>query len=330
MNDQTPRPGARIIARAVLAAAGLPLAVGGIAAGLVLRWRDDLPSTVATHWGTSGSPDDFSSVTTVAWLVLGFSAGLAAIGLALVVAVRFEPVVSRVVAATSAGTAGFVAVLAAGLTEKQRGLADAAEADLSAGPILGALAAGAALALVATLLVPVWRTAPAVPADAPRLPVGDGERVMWTRSVATGSLPAAVLIAGVGVTAVAGLIGRQWWVLLLSLAMALLVLLMFSITVTVDRRGLTVRGRLGWPRMNTPLTEIVRASVVEVHPIRHFGGYGYRVAAFGPLRGAVGYVLHGGEALLIERTSGRRTVVVVDDAAVAAGLLNTLVEQTPA
>jgi hypothetical protein len=177
-------------------------------------------------------------------------------------------------------------------------------------------------------LIPVWRAAlAAVPSDAPRIPIGPGERVVWTRSVATASATVAVLVGGIGVTVLIGLIGRQWWVLVLGLALAVLVLLMFSIAVTVDRHGVTVRGRLGWPRMHLPLDQIVRAGVIEVHPIRQFGGYGYRIAAFGPLRGTAGYVLRGGEALLIERTTGHRTVIVVDDATTAAGLINTLVEQ---
>jgi hypothetical protein len=127
MIDHTPRPGGRVIARTVLADGGLPLAAAGVAAGLMLLWRDELPSLVATHWGWSGFPDEFGSDATVVWLVLGFAAGLATLGLIFAVATRFEPVVGRVVAATVAGLAGFVATLAVGVTWLQRGLDDAAD-----------------------------------------------------------------------------------------------------------------------------------------------------------------------------------------------------------
>lgn len=321
-------PSRNALARAILAAAVLPLVAGAVGVALVLSWRDELPARVATHWNGGGTVDGFGSVSGVGWLIGGFAAGFAVVGLVLVLAVRGDAMVTRVTAGFTAGTTAFIATLGTTLTESQRGLADPATAPLPAVAILSALAIGVAVALLAVMLVPLWPSERGdVPADAPRLAVGAGERVVWTRSVGTGSLPAVILVAGVGVTAAAGAIMRQWWMLALSLVLALVVVAMFSITVTVDRRGLTVRGRFGWPRMNTPLDQVVRASVVTVRPIRDFGGYGYRISVFGPLKGTGGFVLRGGEALLVERASGLRTLVVVDDAGTAAGLLNTLVEQ---
>ncbi|RIQ11291.1 DUF1648 domain-containing protein, partial [Jiangella rhizosphaerae] len=193
--------------------------------------------------------------------------------------------------------------------------------------------AGVAVAALAAVLVP-RRTGGRSPGplppgatEAPHLAVGAGERVAWTRSAATGGVPAVVLVAGIGVTAVAGVVGRQWWVLGLSLALAILAAAMFSVTVTVDERGLTVRGRFGRPRLHTSLDRIARASTVTVRPVRDFGGWGYRVAALGPLKGTRGYVLRGGEALLVELTDGGRAIVTVDDAGTAAALLNALLER---
>ncbi|TDC53772.1 DUF1648 domain-containing protein [Jiangella ureilytica] len=328
MTEQTTRPSRGVVARAVLAAAGLPLVAGAVGVVLVRSWRDELPARVATHWGLDGTADGFSRASTVPWMVGGFAAAFALAGLALVLAVRADGTVTRVVAATTAGTTAFVTALVVGLTEPQRGLADAAGAPLRGGAVLAAAAIGVAVAVLAALLVPRWHARGGeLPADAPRLAVGVEERVVWTRSVASGSLPVVVLVAGVGVTAVVAVVGRQWWVLALSAVMVLLAAAMFSITVTVDERGLTVRGRFGRPRMHTSLDRIERAGTVTVRPVRDFGGWGYRVSAMGPLRGTRGYVLRGGEALLVERTDGVRTVVTVDDAATAAGLLNGLLER---
>lgn len=330
MTEQTTArgPGGGALARSILAAVGLPLVIGAVGAVLVRSWHDELPARVATHWGLDGTADGFSRASAVPWLVGGFAAAFALIGLALVLAVRADGTVTRVVAATTAGTTAFVTALVVGLTEPQRGLADAAGAPLPGGAILAALAAGVAVGAVAALLVPRWHTrGGSLPADAPRLAVGAGERVVWTRSVASGSLPALVLVGGVGVTAVVAVGTRQWWLLALSLVLAVLAVAMFSITVTVDERGLSVRGRFGWPRMHTSIDRIERAGTVTVRPVRDFGGWGYRISAVGPLRGTRGYVLRGGEALLVERTDGVRTVVTVDDAGTAAALLNGLLER---
>ncbi|WP_116949810.1 DUF1648 domain-containing protein [Jiangella endophytica] len=335
MTEQTTGgPGRGVLVRALLAGAGLPIAIGAVGAALVLSWRDQLPARVASHWGVDGAADGFSSVSTVAWLVGGFAVAFAVIGLALVLTVRADATITRVVAATTAGTTGFVTALVVLLTERQRGLADAAAVELPGATIPLALAAGVAAAVLAALLVP-RRTSGARPlgplppgaSEAPHLDVGAAERVVWTRSAATGGVPAVVLVAGIGVTAIVGVLGRQWWVLGLGLGLAVLAVAMFSITVTVDERGLTVRGRFGRPRMHTSLDRIARASTVTVRPARDFGGFGYRVSAIGPLKGTRGYVLRGGEALLVERTDGARTLVTVDDAGTAAALLNALLER---
>ncbi|MGH8826049.1 MAG: DUF1648 domain-containing protein, partial [Jiangellaceae bacterium] len=107
----------------------------------------------------------------------------------------------------------------------------------------------------------------------------------------------------------------------------LLGVLVASVRVTVDRRGLRVVGRFGWPRVEVPLDQIREARVVSVRPLGDFGGYGYRIAAFGTLRGVSGVVLRSGEAVLVEQVEGRRMLVTVGDAVTAAGLHNALVER---
>lgn len=319
----------RPLARATFAAGLLPAAIAAGGAVLIQSWRDELPSPVAIHWGPDGTADDFAEPGTVTLIVAGLGLLFAIIGAVLVVLMRRDALLCRAVAATTAGTTAFVTVLVTVLTADQRGLADAAEAGISAMSIVGSLAVAALVAALAGWIVPPGSGEPSadVSDDAPRLPVDPAERVVWTRSVATGSHGVAVLVASIGVTVVTGLLTQQWWVLGIAALLIVTVAVMYSITVTVDRHGLTVRGRLGWPRMRTPIDEIEQATVVDVNPIRHFGGYGYRIALFGPMRGASAFVLRGGQGLVVDRTGGRRQVVVVDDAFTAAGLLNSLVRQ---
>ncbi|NED95401.1 DUF1648 domain-containing protein [Phytoactinopolyspora alkaliphila] len=321
----SPRP----IVRIVLAAAALPMLIALAGALLVWSWRDELPSPMATHWGIDGEADGFTSVATTMVLILAFGAGFAVLGLVLSLLDRTDTMLARVGAGTAAGTTGFVTGLMVLVAADQRGLADAAGATADWSVVAGGLGLGAAAAVIAVILIPRWTAeGPNIPHDAPRVPVADGETVVWTRSVATGSHVVALLVVIVGVTAIITLVSGQWLVLISTLLVIGLLAMMLSIRVTVDQRGLTITGVLGWPKFHTSLDEISHASTTHVKPIRHFGGYGFRVAVFGPYKGASGFVMRGGNAILLERTSGRRTVVVVDDAVTAAGLLNTLVERT--
>ena len=68
------------------------------------------------------------------------------------------------------------------------------------------------------------------------------------------------------------------------------------------------------------IEEVEEAVVVQVNPLREFGGWGIRTG----VGGRIGVVMRGGEALEVVRTGGRRVVVTVDDAATGAALLNTL------
>lgn len=326
-NARPPRSQQSQVVRIALAAGALPLAVAGVGAVAVWSWRDDLPSRVATRWGADGA-NGFSTPASVGWLLLGTGLLVAAAGLALALLARDEPALARAVSGTAAGTSGFATALVVASVERQRGIADSAVTTLPGWMVGSALVAASVCAAVAVWLVPPRSATPST-ADAERfrLPISATERVVWTRSVATAGVPTVILVAGIGVTAVVGMATGTWVLVVVAALLAALVALMISIRVTVDRDGLAITGRFGWPRQHTPLREVHRADVAMVRPIRDFGGYGYRIAALGPLRGASGFVLRGGPALVVERVDGRRMVVVVDDAATAAGLLNVLVEQ---
>jgi hypothetical protein len=115
---------------------------------------------------------------------------------------------------------------------------------------------------------------------------------------------------------------RIWALLIVVGALAIVIASMFWWIVRVDSSGLTIRSTLGWPRVRVPLDEVVRADVIEVRPLRDYGGWGLRVGS----RGRVGVILRSGEALLVQRTGGRSVAVTVDGAATAAGVLNTLAD----
>ncbi|WP_129664335.1 DUF1648 domain-containing protein [Phytoactinopolyspora endophytica] len=325
---QTPRT--RPSGRTLLASAGIPFLVAFIGALLVWSWRDDLPSRVAIHWGTSGA-NGFASVEAVAGMIAAFGVAFPAIALILSFAGRHDPTVARVVTGMTSGTTTLVTALVAGLVADQRGISDARDADLSAAAFLGAVGLAVAVTVIAISLVPRRTGSGAlVPEDAPRVPLSENELVVWTRSVAAGSLMVILLAAVVGVTAITALLTGQWAVLIVTTILVGLIALMCSIRVTVDHRGMTVKSFLGWPKFQTPIDEIAHAEMARVRPIPHFGGYGYRIALFGPYRGASGFIMRGGNGVLVERTDGKRTIVVVDDAETAAGLLNAMVERARA
>lgn len=102
-----------------------------------------------------------------------------------------------------------------------------------------------------------------------------------------------------------------------------------GVEVRLDSSGVVFRGLWGLVRITVPLDRVVRAEVVPVDPFRDFGGWGYRVASFGKLKGAKGFVWRGGDALLVVYSddggpdSQRREIAVLRDAApVAAAAIN--------
>jgi hypothetical protein len=231
-----------------------------------------------------------------------------------------------------AAVGGFVIALVVLSVEAQRGLDSAAGAAISGASVLVALVVALVIAFVALVVLPPARSHPAgrtIPsADAPRVSVGAAEQVAWTRSVgAAGPSVVVVALIGVGALVAVAVISRQWGVLVVAAGLIALGVLVASVRVTVDRRGLRIVGGFGWPRVEVPLDQIAEARVVTVRPLRDFGGYGYRIAAFGELRGASGVIVGSGEAVLVEQVDQRRTLVTVGDAVTAAGLLNALVER---
>lgn len=312
----TTRPTVRLTVTAVL----IPLLATVASLVLLLSWRDDLPDPVASHWGLGGAADGFSSLTGLAWLLA--VVGLVGIAVAVAAGRSGTPALARTLAGTGAGTVVFIDALLLISTGAQRGLADAAGVSFSAWWILSGVAAGLAGALVAVIAVPSWQATPAAVGPGPdALPLGSTERAVWSAVVSSGRAGTAVVATAVAVTLILTVVTRMWWLSAIAALLVLVTAAMLSIRVTVDPSGLQVRGRLGWPRTTLPVEQITSVSTVQVRALRDFGGWGYRFAATGPLKGSRGFVLHSGPAIRVTTVDGRSEVTVVEDAATGAALL---------
>lgn len=307
-----------------------PLLVAAAAIAVQLVVIPDVPDPVAVHW-TVGGPDGFGP----AW---SYPLMTALVGFLLpaLLALSAVPSVRRgdsgptfkLVAATSLGLSVLMSALATALLVSQRGLDDAADAP-GAGWLVGlAFAAGIAAAGIAWIALP---TLPYVRTqhELPDVALAAGERVAWMRTA--GMRGGLVVLLG-GVAVALGLAGL--WMLVagdpaaggIMLGAGILIGALASMTttfaVTADDRGLRVRAAAGWPTFEVPLDDMESVTAIEVSGLGQFGGYGLR-----SVPGAFGVILRAGEAIEVTRSSGRRFVVTVDDAATGAAVLDALVAQ---
>ncbi|GIF10530.1 DUF1648 domain-containing protein [Actinoplanes teichomyceticus] len=297
-----------------------------VAAAVVWSWRDALPDPLASHWGMRpAAPDGFMSLralvlATVLMVVLpGSLAGAVAWFWGRAATTR------RMAAASCVWFGGFGAGVLLLLAGAQRGLDDATRATLPGWTVAATLVLPLGPAVVAALLVGGDRHEPAagpVAADAARITLAGGERAVWIRRAAGGPGRVVGAAAMLVVTLLAVAL-RQWALLTVPVALIAVFAIMFAFTVRVDATGLTVRSLAGWPAYHVPADEVERASVTEVHPMRQFGGWGWRVGR----GGRVGIVLRSGGGLLVQQSGDRSFVVTVDDAATGAALLNTLADR---
>lgn len=320
----------RPVGRIITLAAGLPLLLGAVAVALLLSWRGVLPDPIATHWGPGGRADRFGSVTATIFTTVAALAVLLVLGMVAALALR-TPSQMRF----AAGLVGFLTVVMSGLpvatTAAQRGLTDAAAADLNGWSIAAVLVLATLAGLATGALIPSWqvhrRGEPAGVAGRP-IELSATERVSWTHSVGSSWPTALVLVASAVMTVVVAAVTGLWGLLAVTALLVLLAVVMWALRVTVDETGVTMRSLLRWPHSHIPLEQITDARVVQVNALRDFGGYGYRVALRGPLATAKGWVLRSGPALLMDRRDGSTDLVVVEDADVAAGLVNALRQRT--
>lgn len=292
------------------------------ATAVALAWRDRLPDPVASHWG----PDGVDGTSSFA----GLLAVLPAVGVPFAVlawAIAFfagrSALTRRFAAALAVWVGGFAAALTLVMLSAQLDVASAADVGDIGGGIALAFAGPLVLAALAAWVTPGDEALPAtapVPASAARLTLPDGEVATWVRRI-DWVHPAVVVAICAGFAVLMGVTTRTWWFAAVLFAfLATIVGGLSSWTVTVDARGLVARARLPRPRVVVPLAEVEHAEVVQINPLREFGGWGLRMG----IDGRVGVIVRGGEALEVSRTGGRRVAVTVDDAATGAALLNTL------
>jgi len=299
----------------------VPAALAVVVVAVAAAWTADLPDLVAVHFRPEG-PDGFGTVRSLVGWTVGGIALTALVSWALGTFLGRTAMVRRAAAGLAVGMSVFLGGGTLGLLAVQRGLPDASHVGDIDPTITMALLLGVTVGALAAWAVPPdpYRvTTRPPPADAPSLALAPGERAAWVRTAGSH----AALGVAVGVAALLLVLGVALRTAALVAPLVLVPVLVVALTqvvVTVDARGLTVRSRLGRPRLSVPLDEVVRADVTTVAPLREFGGWGYRTS----LEGRVGVVLRAGEALEIERTGGRRFVVTVDDAGTAAALLNAL------
>ena len=310
--------------RIVPVVVGSPLLATGAVALAALAWRDRLPAGVASHVGPGGVVDAVTAAGTFAATALAIGTALALLWGLLARNLRRNPAGLRVLAAASVGSA---AVLAAGP-------AVLLVASLDRGSVLGEPAPGWLLPVVALALgggsllgwalarvpAPTEAQGPPPP-DAPRIELPAGGRAVWTRVVvARPMLVGAVALAGVGVGLSATVTPGAG---VPALVVAVLLAPTTSVRVTVDHTGVSVRPTVvPRPRVHVPLARVVRAGRSDVRA-REMGGWGLRMRGE---RTAV--VLRSGEALDLGLADGSRFLVTVDDAAIAAALVNTLAERS--
>src|SRR5690606_49746 len=211
----------------------------------------------------------------------------------------------------------------------QRGLEDASQAEDVGWFLLAGTLGGLLLAVPAWFLLPATDPSPHTAIDPEPLELHETERVSWTRTVliATAALVVAIVAfcaAIVAVIVTATTAPEGVWFAVASLAFVTLLLLgTGSWRVSADRRGLVVRSSLGWPRVTIPLSDIRGAQVVDVNPTADFGGWGWRWDA----AGRSGIIMRSGSAIQVTRSSGKKFVVTVDDAATGAAVLAALLPE---
>lgn len=327
MNETSRKPVVRVIAGAL----AVPLATFAATALTLLSWWDELPDPIATHWTTSGAPDGFSSpAVLLAWFAVLGTATLAA---TLWGARPESSGAVRTIVSLASGTGVFLMVSVLGTLAPQRGIPDAATVPLPGWAFLWGALAGIAAGFVTALLVPRWSSPP--PTDGltrvgPIAELGPTERVVWTRVASTARPGVIIAVAATLLVLVLSLVAAAWWLLVFVALLVLLLVAVLTVRVMVDPNGLRVAGPLGWPRVQIRTDDVASVATADVHALREFGGWGYRVAFAGPLVGAKGFVLRSGPAIVVTRRSGGVEVVVVDDAATGAALLEAYRRRVPA
>jgi hypothetical protein len=308
----------------------LPALLAATASIIGMLLLPDLPQLLAAHWGVNGTVDRADSLGSFVALV-GILVGTFTLGAAAVSFASLRQGTTTLFARTAVGlTTWFGVFISLSIFLSiwaQRGVTDPFA--VSSGTVAAALGVGfagaavaAALAVLATPKLPQSLGLRGEPAN---VPLGEGERVYWAQTARSPrGIIALPIVLGVGITVLFAVLGIPVWFIALVALVLIAVMTTLSWRVVVDQRGLTVTGLFGFPRFHVPQHDIVAAAVIEIVPLRDYGGWGIRTGRAGNW----GVVTRAGEAIEVQRRSGANFVVTVDDAATGAGLLTSLARRT--
>lgn len=309
----------------------IPVAIAVVASIVMLTWLPELPNPIAIHWGVAG-PDGYGTVGSLVLLLVAIVTAFAALAVGSAWRQSLVGLLTRnqkIRLVSSVWLSVLSSVGMAGSVAGQRGLAHASQAP-NVGPalLLGALS-GVVLAAVAWMALPKSDASLMLDTESEPVEMVDSEHLsdtgpaFWYRTVrlSSGVLIALVVVvilaAGSAVYATIRAPSGAIVALVLPVVVLLIVVATSCWRITADRRGLTARSILGWPRVVIPVEKISAVAVINVTPLADFGGWGWRFAS----HGRSGIIMRAGRAIEVTRTNGKRFVVTVDDAQTGAGVL---------
>lgn len=149
----------------------------------------------------------------------------------------------------------------------------------------------------------------------------DGETGRWRGAAGSRLLAGLFTLLAVG-SAVLAVYMRNWSLIGLVIAMAVAGCLTLW-SVEIDGRGVSARSAYGWPRVHVTTDEIDSVTVIDVHPLRDWAGWGLRFNR----KGDTGIVLRSGSAVSINGKNGRRTVITAQRSEQAADALNQVLDK---
>ncbi|MBH0083207.1 DUF1648 domain-containing protein [Salinibacterium sp. SWN167] len=309
----------------------IPLVIALAAAFIMALWIPELPSPVASHWGTTG-PDGYSTVGSV--IVLPLLMTLVFAALAAFASWKGGPNGGmlwghKIMVAASMFLSITLSVTAAGSLAVQRGLENAENAPAIGGIAIAAFPIALVMALFAWLMLPAAEYITSTPVTAKPIAGAATQRVHFSTTTRVG--PGVVIIVGAALAALAIALAVQAVSnpeqLLLPAVIGLFVIALavstLSWRVTIDQRGLKVRSAIGFPRITIAPDQIESVAVVDVNPMGEFGGYGWRWAP----DGRSGIVLSKGDAIEVTRMNGKKFIVTMHDAQLGAETLATVAKK---
>ena len=144
---------------------------------------------------------------------------------------------------------------------------------------------------------------------------------------AGGARNPGLLVLGV-LLVLGGVAAAVWGPAIMAIAVlvaAALVITFSRLRVEIDRSDVRVKwGPVRWPVNRIPIETIRLVEAVAIRPM-HAGGWGYRGSRV--LFKQAAALVRGGGALKLHLDRGRTFVITVDDAPVAATILQDMIEQ---